>query len=716
MSRARGCLALPVSLAIAAASALADPPRPPMARQQPFVVRSPHGDRVDEYHWLRDDDPDAKRAEIIEYLEAENAYARAMLAPGQALHDRLVAEFRARIQEDDRTVPVYDHGWWTWQRFDRGAEHPVLMRRRGGPDGPDAAAADEVVLDQPARAAGHAYYEVGATDISPDGRWLAWTEDTVGRRRHVLHVRDLASGKVLPLAIDGVLEPVVWAADSRTLFYIRQDPVTLQSGPVYRHVLGSDPAGDVKVFEEKDRTQFVHIGHSASRRFVLVEIGGFDTTETRAIPADRPALRPRMVFARRPGVRHSADHLDGRWFLRTNERALNFRLVAAPEDAPDDRSRWRTLVPGRRDAALDDFRLLHGAVAVQERVEADTRVRLVAVDGRRGLARPDLGAPAVATTLGEHRDPAVRHLRIVTTSLVEPDSTWDIDLASGERLLRKRRVVPGYDATRYRTERAWVRARDGARIPVTLAWRADRARCGGRAPLLIEGYGAYGWSYDPHFAGTRVSLLDRGFVVAIAHVRGGAELGQRWYESGRLMRKKNSFTDFIDVTRHLARARWADPARVFASGGSAGGLLMGAVANMAGDLYRGMALHVPFVDVVTTMLDETIPLTANEWTQWGDPRNARAYRYLLSYSPYDNIAAKPYPPMLVTTGLWDSQVQYFEPAKYVARMRARRTDSNPLLFVTQMDAGHGGRPGRFEVLDEVAREQVFFLGLAGITD
>ena len=707
------CIAL--LLMAASITVHAEPPRPPEARQVPHVVRSPHGDRIDEYHWMRDDDAERKRPEIIEHLKAETAYAEALLAPGRALHEKLVAEFRSRIREDDSSVPAYDHGWWTWRRFDPGAEYPVLMRRKGTPAGPDADAPEQVVLDQPARAKGRRYYAVGATATSPDGRYLAWTEDTGGRRIHTLRVRDLHTGEVLADAVTGVLEPVAWAADSRTLFYIRQDPVTLQSGPVYRHVVGMPSGADLKVYEEKDQTQFVSIGRSASGRFIVIHVGGHDTSETRAIPSDRPTARPQVVLRRKPGVRHDADHLDGRWVVRTNERARNFRLVEAPEKTPDDRSTWRTLVAGRRDAAIDGFALLHGVIAIEERVAADPRVRILPLAGSK--VKPEvLGEPAVATSLGENLDPAALQVRYVSTSLARPDATWDLDLATGQRTLRKERPVPGYDAALYRTERLWASSRDGKRIPVTVAWRPDRARRDGSAPVCIDGYGAYGYSNDPYFSASRVSLLDRGFVHAIAHVRGGAELGQDWYEAGRLMHKKNSFGDFVDVTDFLVRERWADPARVFASGGSAGGLLIGAVANLAGDRYRGLALHVPFVDVVTTMLDETIPLTANEWTQWGDPRRARDHRYMLSYSPYDNIAAKAYPAMLVTTGLWDSQVQYYEPAKYVARLRARKTDGNPLLFHVQMDSGHGGRPGRFEALDEVAREYVFFLGLAGILE
>ena len=706
-------------LALSAVALPQAQPQPPQAARIDHVVKSPHGDRRDEYHWLRDDDPQTKRPEVLAHLNAENAYTQAVLAPLQPLLDRLAAEMRSRIREDDSSVPVYDRGWWYWQRYAAGAEFPLQLRQRGSPEQPDEVAAEEVLLDEPALAKGQPFFELGSMAVSPDGRMLAWTEDTGGRRIHTLRFRDLQSGQMLAERIPGVTPSLAWANDGRTLFYIRQDPVTLQGGPIYRHRIGSDPATDTLVFEEADKTLFVDIGRSASGRHVLIHIDGYQTSETRVLAADDPTVPPRVLLARRPGVRHNADHLDGRWVIRTNERALNFKLVEAPEAAPDERRRWKTLVPARRNAALDSFVLLHGAIALEERVAADTRVRLLpAVAGGPASALPPklLGEPAVTTAIGDHRDPAAAHLRYSQTSMVMPAATFDLHLGSGRSTLRKTQQVPGFDAAAYRTARVWAPARDGARVPVTLAWRHDKARQDGRAPLLIEGYGAYGISNDPSFSSASVSLLDRGFVLAIAHVRGGAEMGQRWYESGRLMKKKNSFFDFIAVTDFLVREGWGAADKVFATGGSAGGLLMGAVANLAGERFRGIALHVPFVDAVTTLLDETIPLTANEWSQWGDPRRARDYRYILSYSPYDQIAAKAYPAMLVTTGLWDSQVQYYEPAKYVARLRARKTDANPLLFHIDMSAGHGGRSGRFERLQDAAREQAFFIDLAGLRE
>ena len=686
----------------------AQPPEPPMAPRIPYTVKSPQGDRVDEYHWLRDDDPQAKRADIMAYLRAEKAYADAYLAPLQPLKSRLVAEMRARIKEDDSTVPFYENGYWYRRQFAHGAEYPVYLRRAGTPTAPSPAAAEEVLLDVPKLAAGKAYYRVGGWAVSPDNRWLAYVEDTQGRRMYTLRVRDLSTGTLLPEAIPGVLEPLVWAADNRTIFYIKQDPQTLQSGPVVRHVAGTDPREDVLVYDEPDKTLFTTVQRTASREFVMIFIEGFDTTEVRVVPTAQPQARPRVVLPRRDGVRNYADHLRGRWVIRTNDGARNFRLVEAD---------GKELVPHRKDAALDNFALFDGAIAIQERVAGNSRVRVLPWGGAqvRDMQAPaDEGAFVMA--LRDNPEPAATYVRYSYASLVSPRTVYDLDLRSGERHLRKVDPVPTYDSSKYRSERLWAPSRDGKRIPVSILYRPDRVKRNGAAPLLLDGYGAYGYSNDPQFDLRVISLVDRGFVYGIAHVRGGAELGQDWYEDGRLLHKKNTFNDFVDATDFLVRERYAARDRVFAEGASAGGLLMGVVANQAGNRYRAIGLRVPFVDAVTTMLDETIPLTANEWTQWGDPRVKGVYEYILSYSPYDNIARKDYPALFVSTGLWDPQVQYYEPAKYVARLRALKTDKNPLVFHINMEAGHSGKSGRFEALDEKALQYAFFLALLGIKD
>ena len=687
-------------------------PTPPVAKQVPYQVRSPHGERPDEYYWIRDDDPVRKRDEVMAYLEAEQAYTDAVLAPTRPLEDRLLGEIRSRIKEDDSTPPQHEHGFWYWTMFRPGAEYACWMRRKGGVDGPDPASRDEVMLDGNELAAGHSFFRLSDFAVSPDGHLVAWTQDTVGRRGHDLRVKDLRTGRIVDESVKGSLESVVWANDGRSLFYIRQDPVLLQSGPVCRHVVGTAAEADQVVYEEKDDTLFTSISATASRRWLAIEMDGYDTTELRAVPLDAPATPPVVVLPRTPGVRCYSNHFDGRWIIRTNDSARDFRVVAAPEAAAAERGQWKELLPHRPGTSVDGFAVFARGLAVAERADANARVRIVPWSGGEG-APVSVEESAFAMTLGDNPDPANAAVRVEFTTMVTPNTTIDAGLDSGARTVRKVRPVLGYDASLYATARAWAPSRDGKRIPVSIAWRKDAWRKDGTHPVRIEAYGSYGIPSDAEFDLAGVSLMDRGFALAVAHVRGGSDMGQDWYEDGRLLRKRNTFNDFIDATDFLAKEGWCDPRRVFATGGSAGGLLMGAVANMAGDRYRGIALHVPFVDALTTMLDESIPLTTNEWTQWGNPVESReAYDYIGSYAPYDNIEPKAYPAMLVTTGLWDSQVMYYEPTKYVARLRRLKTDSNPLVLHVNMAAGHGGKSGRFERLRQVAMEQAFFVTLA----
>lgn len=715
-------LLLLLSGAAAESRASVPPPQPlgepsaPVAARIPFTVQGPVGDREDPYYWMRDDDPTSKRAEIMDYLKAENAYTEAFMRPLAALESQLLAEMRGRIKEDDGTPPAFERGWWYWTEFAAGAEYPRLMAQAGKPSGPDAAAAKEVLLDEPALAKGKSYFAITGSEISPDHEWLAWTDDVTGRKISTLHIRNLRTGEMAREEIVGVLGDLAWAADSRTLFYVRQDPVLLHSGPVWRHVVGTDPSTDVKVYEEPDKTLTCGVSASGDGRTIVISLDGFDQTEVRAVPADRPASEPLVVVPRMPGVRNYASVHGDTWVIQTNLQARNFRLVEASAGATQDPTQWRTILPERTDVAIEDVALFDGAIAVVERAQANARVRVLPwghkpVCSEQWVVEAD--ASAFTMTLGANFDPTLPFVRVDYQSMVTPPTVWDIDLASRARRVVKVQPVIGYDSSKYSTARLWAPSRDGKSIPLTVAWRTDRCRRDGTAPAYIEGYGAYGISLDAQFSSAQVSLLDRGFLVVYAHVRGGADLGQDWYEQGRMMNKRNTFTDFIDATEWLVRQGWCAKDRVFATGGSAGGLLMGVVANEAGGLYRGIALHVPFVDVLTTMLDETIPLTVNEWTQWGDPRRQPDYGYMGSYSPYDNLSAKPYPAMLVTTGLWDAAVQYFEPAKYVAKLRALRTDDNPFLFRVNLEAGHGGESGRFNRLEQIALEYAFFLELAG---
>ena len=706
--------------------------RPPVAKTVEHVVRSPHGDRIDEYHWLRDDHPRRKRAEVMRHLRAENAYATTRLAPLAGLQRQLLAEMKARVVPVDSSVPRFDNGHWYQWRHRPGAEYAQLWRRPGSPEAPDPAAREQLVLDMQQRARGHAFYAVGAWAVSPDGRLLAWTEDTTGQRRHTLFVKDLTQDRLLPTQVRGVLESVAWANDNRTIFHIRQHPQTLQTGPIWRWRIGG-PAeqAEGKVLDEADPTLFAGLSRSASGRHILLHLDSEDTSELHSVDADRPESPAVLRVARADGVRVHADHIGDAWVLRSNRQAPDYALWAASDATLADPRTWQPLRPHRPGRKLERFVLSQSGVAFEEAANAEPAVRWLALPrlAVAGVAPVELAAaastPGAESAVGgqpghtarldeEPQDPRARHLRWTLSSMVLPKTTLDLDLASGAQVQRKQERIPGFDPKLYSSDRLWVVARDGTRVPVTLAWRRDRVAQDGQAPLLVRGYGAYGLSFDPEFRPQRLSLLDRGFVLAIAHVRGGSELGEAWYAGGRLKNKRNSFTDFIDATQALIDAGWGARDKVFAEGGSAGGLLMGVIANEAPQLYRGIVMQVPFVDVVTTMLDESLPLVAQEWSQWGDPRHAEDYALMLAYSPYDQLRAQAYPAMLVTGGLWDSEVSYHEPAKYVARLRARKTDSNPLLFHTDLGAGHGGASGRYAGLADVVRWTVFLIDLAQV--
>jgi oligopeptidase B len=685
-----------------------DSPKPPVAPLKPREVKSPHGTRTDEYHWLRDDSREDPA--VLAQLEAENAYKDAMLAHVRPLRDRLYAEITGRIKPDDATVPYRDRGYWYYSRYEAGAEYPVHARKADVPEAPE-----QVMLDVNAMAAGSEFYEIAALEVSPDGRLLAFAEDTVGRRQYTLRFKDLATGELLSDAIANAEASVAWAADSRTVIYIEKDPQTLLGHTVRKHVLGTDARLDPVVFVEQDDSFYVDVGLTKDGRYLYIYSQSTVSAEQRCADAADPRLEFRVLVPREPDHEYFADHFDGRWIIRTNWRAPNFRLVEAAIAEPADRDRWRDLVPHRIDAFVDRFSVFRGFLAVEERSGGLRKVRIRSWDGAMDscLAADE---PAYVIELGDNEDLETDKVRYLYTSLTTPVRTYDYDVRTGERsLLKQDPVLGGFDASNYATEYLWAPARDGQRVPVALVYRKGFRR-DGSAPLLQLGYGAYGCSSDPEFSLSTVSLLDRGFVYAVAQVRGGQELGRCWYDAGRLLEKKNSFHDFIDVTRHLVEEGYADPKRVFAVGRSAGGLLVGAIANMAPQDYKGIVTAVPFVDVVTTMMDETLPLTTNEYDEWGNPAEKRHYEYMLSYSPYDNVSRQAYPAIYVSTGLWDSQVQYFEPAKWVARLRRLKTDDNPLLFRVNMQAGHGGKPGRFRTQEERAEEFAFLLDQAGIRE
>ncbi len=673
-------------------------PVPPVAAGRPHAVVSTHGTREDPYYWLRDDE--RKDPEVLAHLAAENAYANAVLAPVQPLEDTLFAELRARIQEQDSTVPVFDRGYWYYVRHETAKQYPIYARRKGTLDAPEQSMLDGNVL-----AVGHPFFKIGNYAVSPDGRLLAWAEDTVGRNQFVLRVMDLETGARLPDSAANISGALAWANDNRTLFYGGKDEVTLRADRVFRHVLGGT---DVLVHHEPDGSYYVGVGTTKSHRYITIGMWSTTNSEFRLIDADAPAGEPRVFLAREKDHLYSVDHLGERFVVRTNDHAKNFRVVEVPrgKDAAD-RAGWKEIIPHRADTLVESVALYDKFLAASVRTGGLRKVQVLPAKGAAFYI--DAQDPAYVMSVYDTPDPTSTRVRYVYESMTQPSSVYELDVGSKQKALLKQQPVPTYDPALYTSEYLHAKASDGTPVPISVVYRKG-TKLDGSAPLLVYGYGSYGMSMEPSFGASRTSLLDRGWVYAIAHIRGGQEMGRAWYEDGKLMKKRNTFTDFIAVTEYLVARKYGAADRVFAMGGSAGGLLVGAVVNLRPDLYRGVVSFVPFVDVVTTMLDESIPLTTNEYEEWGNPTTDKAaYDYMLGYSPYDNITAQPYPAIYVRTGLWDSQVQYFEPAKWVAKLRATRRDANPVLFDINMSAGHGGASGRFDALREIARAYAFML-------
>jgi len=705
----------------------------PVAPRRPHRHEK-HGDvRVDDYYWLRErDNPDVR-----EYLEAENAYVREAMADTAAFEERLFEEIKGRIKQTDMSAPYREGAHRYYRRYEDGREYEIHCRRpiagRGEPDA--AADGEQVILDVNRVAAGHEFCQVASRPVSPDADLLAYAVDTVGRRQYTIRVRDLATGEDLPDVIVDVTSNIAWAADSKAFFYARHDPTTLRPYQILRHRLGDDPAADRLVHEEADDTFSCGVWLSRSKQFILIGSYQTLTTEFRYLDAADPEAAVKTFLPRRRGHEYDIDHYRGRFTIRTNDGARNFRLMEAEGDPPP-LSGWQELIPHREGVLITGFELFQDHLVVAERQDGLTRLRVRSWDGAEHHVAFDEAAFAVS--IGTNREPDTTTLRFHYSSPTTPPSVYDYDMETRARTLLKREEVLGdFDPARYETERLLATAPDGVRVPISLVRRkrvaADGSSAGeagggvpdassasapddtGPAPVLLYGYGAYGISMEPTFQSARLSLLDRGFTYAIAHVRGGEELGRWWYDDGKLQKKKNTFTDFIACAEHLVAEGCAVPERLFAMGGSAGGLLMGAVVNMRPDLFHGVVAQVPFVDVVTTMLDESLPLTTGEYDEWGNPNQAEDYAYIRSYSPYDNMKPVVWPHLLVMTGLHDSQVQYWEPAKWVARRRALRPeDGRRLLLKTNMDAGHGGASGRFRRYRETALQYAFLLDLAGL--
>jgi oligopeptidase B len=675
----------------------ASEPQPPIAARHDHAVPSPNGSRNDPYYWIRDDT--RKNVDVLAYLEGENAYTKAMLGGDAAIEDKLFEEMRARVKEDDSSVPTLDDGYWYYSRFETGKQQPIYCRRKGA-----MTASEEILLDGNKLAEGHAFYRIGTYAVTRDGKTVAWADDSVGRNQFALHVKVIATGQLLPDTATNISPSLAWANDNKTLFYTGKDQTTLREDRVFRHVLGASK--DELVYKEDDGSYYVGVGRTKSRKYIALHAGATTNSEIRLVDADHPDKPPVVFLPRSKDHLYSIDHLDGRFVIRTNADAKNFRIVAVPEGKQADRKAWKDVIPHRADQLVEDVAVFHDFMAATVRTGGLSKV-LVLPNGKPSFYL-DAKDPTYTMSVADIPDSKSKRVRYTYTSMVAPTSVFEADIATKKTELLKESPVPTYDASQYTSEYLHATAPDGTSIPISVVYKKTTPR-DGTAPLLVYGYGSYGFSMEPWFNQTVVSLLDRGWVYAIAHVRGGQEMGRAWYESGKLMAKKNTFTDFAAATEYLIAQKLGARDQVYAEGGSAGGLLMGAVLNLRPDLYRGVIAQVPFVDVVTTMLDESIPLTTNEFDEWGNPKDKDAYDYMLSYSPYDNVAAKDYPSIFVHTGLWDSQVQYYEPTKWVAKLRATKTDKNLVVLDIDMSSGHGGASGRFDRLRQVAKQVAFLL-------
>jgi len=663
-----------------------------------------HGDtRTDDYYWLND----RENPEVIAYLNAENAYQEAVMADTKDFQEKLFQEMKGRIKEDDESVPYKDNGYFYLTRYEEGKEYPIYSRKKDNLQAPE-----EVMLNVNDLAKGYSFFNVAGQSVSPSNELLAYGEDTLSRRIYTIRFKNLKTGEMLADEIPNTTGGAVWSNDNKYVFYSVKDE-TLRPVKVYRHQMGTPSTSDKLIYEEKDDTFSAYVYKTKSKKYVV--IGAYQTLsqEYRVLNADNPTGEFRLIQPRERGLEYSIGHFGDKFYIRTNLDARNFRLMSTPENATT-KENWTEVIPNRDDVLFEDMDMFKNYLVLSERKNGITQLRIRPWSGAaEHYIEFGEAAYVAATSTNPEFDTDV--LRISYQSMTTPVTVYDYDMGSKQLTVMKQQEVLGdFDPANYESERLYATARDGAKVPISIVYRKGYKK-DGQQPLLLYGYGSYGASMDPYFSSARLSLLDRGFAFAIAHIRGGEEMGRHWYEDGKLLKKKNTFNDFIDCGEFLIQEKYTGKDHLFAQGGSAGGLLMGAVINMRPDLWKGVIAAVPFVDVITTMLDESIPLTTGEYDEWGNPNEKQSYDYMLSYSPYDQVEAKDYPAMLVTTGLHDSQVQYWEPAKWVAKLREMKTDKKPLLLHTNMDAGHGGSSGRFERLKEVALEYTFLLDLAGKT-
>ncbi len=673
----------------------------PLAEKQPKQLTI-HGDtRTDNYYWLND----RENPKVVDYLKAENAYLDTVLGHTKDFQQQLFEEMKGRIKEEDQSVPYRDNGYYYLTRYEQGQEYPIYSRKKKTLE-----AAEETMLNVNELAADYEFYNIGGRSVSMDNKLLAYGEDTLSRRIYTIRIKNLETGELLEDVIPNTTGGAVWANDNEHLFYTVKDE-TLRPYRIFRHRLGTPVEEDVLVYEETDPTFLAFIYKSKSKQYLIIGSYQSISTEFRVLDANNPTGSFRIIQPRERKLEYSIAHFGEHFYIRTNLDAKNFRLMKTPVGATT-KENWTEVIPHRSDVLLEGLEIFKDYLVLSERKDGITQVRILPWEGEEHYIEFPEAAYVAAPSVNMEFD--TDKLRLSYQSMTTPPSTYDYHMGDRKmELLKQQEVLGGFDPADYRTERQFATARDGVRIPISIVYPKDFQK-DGKQPLLLYGYGSYGISLDPSFSSARLSLLDRGFAFAIAHIRGGEEMGRQWYDDGKLLKKKNTFTDFIDVAEYLLQENYTNQEKLYAMGGSAGGLLMGAVMNMRPDLFNGIVAAVPFVDVVTTMLDESIPLTTGEYDEWGNPNDPEYYQYIKSYSPYDNLEATDFPALLVTTGLHDSQVQYWEPAKWVAKLREVKTDKNPLLLHTNLDAGHGGASGRFRRLKEVALQYTFLMDLAGV--
>ena len=676
----------------------------PLAPKKPQLLEIHGHQRQDPYYWMND----RENQEVIDYLNAENSYLKEVMKPTEGLQKQLFEEMKGRIKEQDESVPYFKSGYFWYTRYEKGSEYPIFCRKLGSLEAEEA-----VILDVNALAEGKSYFQVAQAATSTNQQLLAFAADEVGRRIYTIRFKNLDTHEFLEDQIPEVTGNFVWAADQQSVFYSKQDPETLRSFQIFKHILGSPSSTDQLVYEELDEEFSCMVHKTKSEKFILIHSESTISSEIRFIPADQPTAAFQILQARIPHLEYAADHYGDYFYIRTNDQAQNFKLVKAPLANPG-KENWIEVIPHRPETLFEDFDLFSKFLVTQERSNGLTQINIQPWESETEAQGHSLAFEDETYTayVGTNPEFDTNLLRFVYNSLVSPSSVYEYHMVTRQKtLLKQQEVVGGHEPSDYHSERIWAKAADGVLVPISLVYQKSTFSKTEKNPVLLYAYGSYGYSMDAYFSSNRLSLLQRGFVFAIAHIRGGEDLGRAWYEDGKLLKKKNTFTDFIACAEHLVQQEYSSPAHLYAMGGSAGGLLMGAVINMRPDLFNGAIANVPFVDVVTTMLDESIPLTTGEFQEWGNPKEKEFYDYMLSYSPYDNVSAQAYPNLLVTSGLHDSQVQYWEPTKWVAKLRELKKDQNLLLLFTNMEAGHGGASGRFNPLKEIALEYAFLLML-----